>query len=113
MQAIEYPAKLPKKRISARLGCRIAKLQTLPAHASLSRRRASRTGEQWHFSEEGRLFGAIFHSGRDTERRTDRQLEMSHLLCVEDEREEGEVGRQQLRASHDAGNLKGKKRCEL
>ena len=61
------------------------------------------------FRREG-WWGQYF-SGRDTERRTDR--EMSHLLCVEEEREEGEVGRQQLRASHDAGNLKSKERCEL
>ena len=68
------------------------------------------------FRREGRLVGGQYFSGRDTEGRTDRRRprpEMSHLLCVEDEREEGEVGRQQLSAPHDAGDLKSKERCEL
>ena len=96
---------------------KLQSLQTLPAHASLSRRRATLAPLERASSGTFRRKGQYF---TDSEKRTDRRRrrrrprpEMSHLLCVEDEREEGEVGRHQFRASHDARDLRSEKENRL
>ena len=75
------------------LSCKIA-----DSHASLSRGRVHLSNKRYFPEQE-----AIFHSKREGP--MDR---LTHLLCVEDEWEEAKVGRHQLRASHDARDLKKK-----